>query len=263
VTIEQIKNVCACEKIECQKELFSYLSDSDEYNRSYAASCLENQKTVDSALLEDAVNSKDERVLAGALRIYAKHGRCADSLGSYLNSESAVLRAQAAYAIGGLKCEKFERPLIDLLWDRNISVRVRAIDALGEIAKPSSLSKIIGFLNSPHDQIAQATIKAVIKYQDQAVEPLKRTVLNGERPELRARAAIALAAITTKSSTKALSEILDSRDKDAVGAALFALRYRKDKSLVQKIQKYLQDGYEFGRYGKLSELAKEAIANQQ
>lgn len=262
-SIEQVKKICECEKAECQKELFSLLSDADEYVASYAASCLEKQKTVDMELLENAVHSNNEKVVALALRIHAKHGHCCEVIGYYLDSKSHILRAQAAYAAGELRCEQFEQPLVDLLWDRHISVRTQSIEALGKIGKPSSLPKIIEFLNSPHDQIAQATIKAVVKYQDQAVEPLKKTVLSGERPELRARAALALAAITTNDAFKALSEILDARDKDAVGAALFALKNRRDKSLVAKIEKYLNDDYQFGRFGKLSELAKKALENQQ
>lgn len=262
-SIEQVKKICDCEKADCQKELFSLLSDADEYVASYAASCLEKQKTVDMELLENAVHSNNEKVIALGLRVFAKHGHCCPFIASYLESDSPVLRAQSAYAIGELKCEQFEQQLTDLLWDRHISVRTQTIEALGKIGNPSSLSKIIEFLNSPHDQIAQATIKAVIKYQNRAVEPLKKIVLNGERQELRARAALALAAITTPEASKALSEILDARDKDAVGAALFALKNRKDKSLVPKIEKYLKDDYQFGRFGKLSELAEKALENQK
>jgi len=262
-SLQEIKDICKCTSHDCQKELFSLLADDDAYVRTYAASCLEKQKSIDSEMLKEAVNSKSARVLVLALRISAKHGSCEDPLDKYLEHELPAVRAQAAYAIGELGCERFESNLSDMTWDRNISVRAQVIDALGKLGKEASLKKIVVFLNSPHDQVAQAAIRACVRYEDRAVAPLKELVSNGERAELRVRAALALGAITTPAATQALLEVLESRDKDAVGAALYTLKFRKDKSLIPQIMKYLYDNTEFGRYGKLSELAKAALENQR
>ena len=262
-SLEDIKAICNCESAKCQKELFSYLSDDDAYVRSYAASCLANLKSVDQKLLSDAVNSKDERVLALALRVYAKHGSCNGVLATYLDSESAAIRTQAAYAAGELKCASLASKLEEILWDRHISVRAQAISALGKIGDRSKLPKVLAFLNSPHNQVAQAAVVAASRFGNDAIPSLERFILNGETPTLRVRAAIALASIATPEATKSLGKILDSRDKYAAGAVLFALKYRTDKKLVPKIKRYIDDDTKFGRYGKLSELAKAALESQK
>ncbi len=262
-SIKEIKEICECTSAECQRQLFSALSDDDAYVRTYAASCLEKQESVDPDMLNEAMNSSDARVIALALRIYAKHGSCTELLGRYLNHKLAAVRAQAAYAAGKLKCVQFDRKLVDMVWDRHISVRSQVIVALGRIGSDSTLPKVLVFLNSPHDQVAQAAIKAAVMYGDRAVEPLRRLVANGESAELRVRAALALGAITTPRASVALRELLESRDRSAVGAALYTLKFRRDRSLIPQIREHLDDNRRFGRYGTLSELAKAALENQK
>lgn len=90
-------------------------------------------------------------------------------------------------------------------------VQIRAIQALGEIRDPKAIEPLIKKLGDPLHEIWQATVEALIKMGEPAVEPLIQA-LKDEKWDVRAGAARSLGGIGDNKAVEPLIQALKDRN---------------------------------------------------
>jgi HEAT repeat protein len=124
-----------------------------------AALILEPLRIAEGAVTERA------RAMANALDLVARWE--ADLAG-----RRSWERAEAAYALGVLKCANSVRPLIRALDDTDEEVRAAAVDALGSIGEPSALPELVARLDQQSRHQRVRLVQAIRQFGSLAVAPL-------------------------------------------------------------------------------------------
>ncbi len=81
---------------------------------------------------------------------------------SVLPKADSETRAQICWVLGSRRMKSGLRPLVELLRDRNVLVRIAALRSLGEIGDPSVIHAVKELTNS-EDSIVQTVARSVLK----------------------------------------------------------------------------------------------------
>jgi len=136
--------------------------------------------------------------------------------------------------------ERGSRPLIQVLWDDNVSIREEAIKALGAIRDERAIKPLIYAFKDDYGYIREEAIKAVIKIGRPAVEHLL-FALEGEDSDIRAGATIALGEIGDESATEPLIHALEDEEWNVRAAVIEALVKIGGKNVIESLIRALED----------------------
>jgi HEAT repeat protein len=127
-----------------------------------------------------------------------------------LNNSSAMIRANAARALGNLKACQTTPYLLDLLKDSDWNVRASAAEALGKIQDISSLEPLVAMIQDNVEKVQDKASEAIVGFGRQATVSLLNA-LNLERDKFAQRAFIkCLGRITDSKSIPSLADYLRS-----------------------------------------------------
>jgi HEAT repeat protein/beta-lactamase regulating signal transducer with metallopeptidase domain len=161
----------------------------------------------------------------------ASFGRVAFApLSNQLDSSNAVVRRNAAWAIGELtNMLPGERAtavpqLITLLGDSDEWVRMAAARALGELRDQRALSKLVATLSDDDWRVRELVVWALSEMKDdQSVTALCNVLLSDSRVEVRRGAAVALGEIRSAEALPALKQALNDRESGVSTKAAWAI----------------------------------------
>jgi len=161
----------------------------------------------------------------------ASFGRPAfEPLSGQLDSSNAVVRRNAAWAIGELtNMLPGERAtavpqLITLLGDSDEWVRMAAARALGELRDSHSLPKLVATLSDDDWHVRELVVWALSEMKDsRAVTALCNVLLADARVEVRRGAAEALGEIRSADALPALKQALNDREPGVNAKAAWAI----------------------------------------
>lgn len=161
----------------------------------------------------------------------ASFGRTAFApLSNQLDSSNAVVRRNAAWAIGELtnmppgSRATAVPPLITLLGDSDEWVRMAAARALGELRDERALTKLVATLADDHWHVRELAVWALSEMKDsRAVTALGSVLLSDTRVEVRRGAAEALGEIASADALPALRQALNDREPGVSAKAAWAI----------------------------------------
>ena len=156
--------------------------------------------------------------------------RTFEPLTNELDSSNAVVRRNAAWAIGeltnmlpGERAGAVPR-LITLLADNDEWVRMAAARALGELNDRRSLHGLIAGLSDDKWRVRQVAAWALSEMKDaRAVDALCNVLLSDVRPEVRRGAAEALGEISSANALPALKQAVNDTDATVSAKAAWAI----------------------------------------
>ena len=156
--------------------------------------------------------------------------RTFEPLTNELDSSNAVVRRNAAWAIGELtNMLPGERAgaaprLITLLGDSDEWVRIAAARALGELNDRRSLHGLIAGLSDDKWRVRQVVAWALSEMKDaRAVDALCNVLLSDVKPEVRRGAAEALGEISSANALPALKQAVNDADATVSAKAAWAI----------------------------------------
>jgi HEAT repeat protein/beta-lactamase regulating signal transducer with metallopeptidase domain len=151
-------------------------------------------------------------------------------LSNQLDSSNAVVRRNAAWAIGELTAMiPGERAaavpqLINLLGDSDEWVRMAAARALGELRDSRALAKLVATLSDDDWRVRELVVWALSEMKDaRAVTALCNVLLSDTRVEVRRGAAEALGEIRSAEALPALRQALNDREPGVNAKAAWAI----------------------------------------
>ena len=152
------------------KFLLNALADEDWWVRSRAADALAHiggERVVSSVL--ELFTDKDENIRRAAIEILNTCGdeRAVDKLIGALEDPDWWVSERAADALAGIGDKRAIPPLVKML-DRNDEAVPVAITALGQLAGPEMLPKIVPYLSKPDKELRIAAIDALVRLADEA-----------------------------------------------------------------------------------------------
>lgn len=161
----------------------------------------------------------------------ASFGRTAFApLSNQLNSSSATVRRNAAWAIGELtnmlpgERASAAPQLITLLGDSDEWVRMAAARALGELRDERALTKLVATLADDDWRVRELAVWALSEMKDsRAVNALCSVLLSDARVEVRRGAAEALGEIRSSDALPALRQALNDRETGVSAKAAWAI----------------------------------------
>ncbi len=222
---------------------------------SYCSALQENSLGVVAPLLKDESIKVKAAAVVGLISYGGLDGivAAAEILKAMLVSKEASQRKSAAWAIGRVGVRTFYRSLLPLLKDPQVSVRVEAVRAAGELKCPELTLPLIYRLSDPG--VAKAAAAALSSYGPQLITTL-RTVLDNpqEDPAIRRAIPHVLARIEDQMSMDILSNILDKESEGLRSNALDAIvqlhlrnpELRRDREMLRRaLRQDLKEAYQF------------------
>jgi ATP/ADP translocase/HEAT repeat protein len=172
-------------------------------------------------------------VRGAAVAALIKHGgldgilTAAETLKGFLASTDAAERLQGARVLAEIKVKNFFHPVLELLQDSDVRVRIAAIDAAGEMQSKELVPPLIYKLSDP--TTVQAATRALIRFGPDLERTLLRVVGNDEEdPAIRRAIPKILAKVGAQASLDKLLETLGALDPQLrANAAKAAARIRE------------------------------------
>ncbi|MCD6498070.1 MAG: HEAT repeat domain-containing protein [Deltaproteobacteria bacterium] len=189
------------------------------------------------------LKSDDPHVRAQAAWWLGSHHAkaAAGALARLLKDSSAVVRANAIYALGQLRVRHLGSALFDLLdRDKSADVRGRAAEALGRIGYRRAIPLLLSLLHAKDTRLRTGAIEGLGWMADvAAVSPLVR-LTRAKDAQIRMRAARALGRAGFARSVRPLLHLLDDSDSIVVATAVDTLSRLKAKALVSRLPALLR-----------------------
>jgi HEAT repeat protein len=89
-----------------------------------------------------------------------------------LHNTSAIIRANAARALGRMNSRASTPYLLDLLHDEVVAVRVRAVEALGLIGDKVAIEPLVLTIHDHVEKVQEQAVAALVRFGNQATMPL-------------------------------------------------------------------------------------------
>ena len=150
---------------------------------------------------------------------------CGSMLLDSMGNSSALIRANAARALGRLKSRPAVHPLIELLQDSSPDVRARAAEALGMIGDRTSIEPLVQKIKDHAAKVQEAAGAALVKFGKTSTMPL-------------------------------LNALALERDKFALKAVLLLLGKIGDSKAVPALIAHLRSSYYIVRQAALTALTR-------
>ncbi|MEL7371321.1 MAG: HEAT repeat domain-containing protein, partial [Myxococcota bacterium] len=132
----------------------------------------------------------ESRVRAATVTAMIRHGgldgilTAAETLKTFLNSEQAQERLHGARILRDIKVKNFFQPVLTLLQDHDVQVRIAAVEAAGQMRSPELVPALIYRLaDAP---TAMTAVRALVAYGP-SIEPTLFKVLQNPKEDLRVR----------------------------------------------------------------------------
>jgi ATP/ADP translocase/HEAT repeat protein len=197
--------------------------------RAYCAAARERAVEAASKYLVDPILE----VRGAAAAALINHGgldgtlAAADDLKAFLSSANAADRLQGARVLAEIKAKTFFQPLLELLEDEDVDVRIAAIEAAGEMQSPEVVAPLIAKLGDP--AAMPAATRALIRFGP-AIETSLLEVLRDDATDASIRRAVpkVLAKTGGQASMDALIQTIAASDPQLrAHAAKAAARIRE------------------------------------
>jgi HEAT repeat protein len=136
--------------------------------------------------LEDPSATVRAAAVAGLIRYGGIDGvlAAAETLKKLLSDEDQDARAIGARVLADIQVQSFYQPLLDLLEDRSVKVRLAAIEAAGTMGSPELVPRLLQKLKVR--ETARAATRALVAYGD-TVEPVLLSVLKNREEDIEIR----------------------------------------------------------------------------
>ncbi|MEO1335472.1 MAG: Npt1/Npt2 family nucleotide transporter, partial [Myxococcota bacterium] len=129
----------------------------------------------------------ESRVRAATVTAMIRHGgldgilTAAETLKTFLNSEQAQERLHGAHILRDIKVKNFFQPVLTLLQDHDVQVRIAAVEAAGQMRSPELVPALIYRLaDAP---TAMTAVRALVAYGP-SIEPTLFKVLQNPKEDL-------------------------------------------------------------------------------
>ncbi|NQE06259.1 HEAT repeat-containing taxis proteinF [ANME-1 cluster archaeon GoMg1] len=227
---------------------------------------LEEAFGLDKSVLDELLFSRDiVKMVYAASEIKnlpdSDKQRYLNIIASKLKDTSAVIRMNAAKALGDIGDAKTVEPLIEALKDENINVRANAAGALGSTEDTKAIEPLKEALKDEDEDVRRNAAWSLGSIGDiKAVEPLIETLMD-EAKFVRANAAGALGSIGDAKAIEPLIERLKDEIPAVRGAAASALGEIGDAKAVESLKNVLNDESKFVR--SIAKRALEEIKAKQ
>ncbi|MCS7249443.1 MAG: HEAT repeat domain-containing protein [candidate division WOR-3 bacterium] len=161
-----------------------------------------------NALMSDDLNKRLK-----AMEILIKEGKIVlYPLLSLLNNPSIVLKTCICEILGKIGDERAIEGLANLFNDRDINVRIAAVNALANIKSEKTCSYLLDLLSSPNSTIADLAKRALTKLGEKSVNILLNELIKIKEEEKRIKIIEILGDIKNKESIEVLLEICKERN---------------------------------------------------
>jgi len=152
-----------------------------------------------------------------------KSEKAIPELVNVLNDKDSSIRRRAADALGKIGSDAAIEELVKALNDEDYYVRGRAAGALGEIGSDAAIEELVKALNNKYYDVRSSAADALGEIgSDAAIEELVKA-LNDEDSSVRGRAADALGKIGSDAAIEELVKALNDEEFDVRGRAADAL----------------------------------------
>jgi len=228
--------LCQCGSLNDGPQVFTRLRDSNPVVRAaaveaYCAIGKERAIRIISRFLDDADAAVRAATVVGLIRYGGLDGvlSAAEKLKSMLESASIEDRAVGAQILGDIGVKNFYHPLLTLMIDDELSVRLSAIRAAGKMQSPELLPALVYRIEDPDTRMVAT--EALAAFGPPAVRLLSR-VLSNPAEKLATRQAVPgiLARIGNQDAMDALFEhVGDPNDemRNRTLESIHRLRLRK------------------------------------
>ena len=131
-------------------------------------------------------------------------------------------------------------PLFDILKEKDVELKIVAIETLGEIGDERAIKPLIFCLRDDSHLVRKSAADSLCKFGDAALDPLVYS-LRDSRETVRQAAAEALGRLGNKKAAKPLARLLTDRDNDVRKTAIESLGILKDDRTVKSLVSLLED----------------------
>jgi HEAT repeat protein len=213
--------------------------DADNKSRS-----ISGQENIEEELLRrrEGLKNKGLKSSDAWLLILKKSGIrpfAAEKLSKALSSENEMVRSSAAEKLAGMESAS-EEPLLHLLKDRKPSVKIAAIESLGELESKRSVPYLVNLLRHENRPICITVIEALGKIKaPESIIPMLRISAEGDS-ELKKRVSAAVSGMGT-AAIPTLKGALEESDKKITIAAIEALAGIKHNLSITYAVRMLND----------------------
>lgn len=235
------------------------LADPDEEVRAAAISAfcaIGRERAIRAAT--PFLTDRSVTVRGASVGALIKHGgldgilTAAEALKALLKSPDPAWRLQGARVLAEIKVRNFFQPVLELLQDDNIRVRVAAVEAAGAMQSPELIPSLIYKL--AHPDTGQAAVRALAGYGPAIERTLFRVLENKEENiVIRRRIPRILGQIGEQAAVDHLLNNLDARDPElrvAIAKAAAKIRERvprvrvADEILDREIRLEIREAYQ-------------------
>ncbi|MDF1563406.1 MAG: Npt1/Npt2 family nucleotide transporter [Deltaproteobacteria bacterium] len=221
--------------LEYGAEVFRRVEDPEQTVRAEAitAYCAIGREKAIRAVqpfLEDESPEIRAAAMVGMIRFGGLDGvlAAAESLKAMLENEDPVLRRHGARVLGAIRVRNFYQPVLRLLGDPDLRVRLAAIESAGQMRSPELVLPLIYKLGSK--ETAPAAITALALYGAGVERTLSKVLANsGEEIAIRRNIPPVLGRLATVEAANLLARHLDEVDgllRSRVCRALNRILYR-------------------------------------
>jgi HEAT repeat protein len=197
-----------------------------------------------NALLSDDLNKKFK-----AMDILVKEGKIVlYSLLSLLESPSATLKASVCEILGRIGDERAIEGLAKLFNDKDLNVRIAAINAVANIKSEKAGNYLLNLLSSPDPKLADLAKEALIKLGEKSVGILISEFTKIKNEEIKRKVIEIFGEIKNKETIGVLLECLKARNPYLRAQSCLSLakigtlgHLRERKEIIEEVKKLLQD----------------------
>jgi ATP/ADP translocase/HEAT repeat protein len=227
--------------------IHALLSDSDQEVRAAAISAfcaIGRERAIRSAT--PFLTDKSVAVRGAAVAALIKHGgldgilTAAEALKALLKSPEPLWRLHGAHVLAEIKVRNFFHPLLELLQDPDVRVRIAAVDAAAAMQSPELVPSLVYKL--AHPDTAEAAVRALAAYGTGVERTLFRVLENKEENiVIRRKVPKILSRIGEQGAVDHLIANLDSRDPELRVAIAKAASKIRDRSPRVKVDDLILD----------------------
>lgn len=227
--------------------IHALLSDGDQEVRAAAISAfcaIGRERAIRAAT--PFLTDKAVSVRGAAVAALIKHGgldgilTAAESLKALLKSPEPLWRLQGARVLAEIKVRNFFHPVLELLQDSDVRVRLAAVEASAAMQSPELIPSLVYKL--AHPDTSEAAVRALSAYGTSVERTLFRVLANKEESiVIRRKVPKILAKIGEQGAVDHMLANLDSRDPELRGAIAKAAAKIRDRSPRVKVDDSILD----------------------